>query len=127
MPAASYRAISSRPLATVPAVSKDRRASVFGRDAARHDLQDLEAEGDEQAIHDVFRGLARVVLHGLGQQRLVVVLLHGLQDQRRVGGRVARGVGLHALEVAGVGDHGGVLLELFELVHGGGFIGQLVT
>ena len=55
--------------------------------------------------------------HRLGQQRRVVGLLHRLQDQRRVGRRVAWRVLRHLLEVAGVGDNGGELLELVELVH----------
>jgi hypothetical protein len=47
---------------------------------------------------------------------LVFVFLGGLEDEGGVGGGVLRLVGLHGLEVAGVGDDGGVLLELFELV-----------
>ncbi len=41
----------------------------------------------------------------------------GLEDERRVGRRVLRLVGFHRLEVAGIGDDGGELLQLIELVH----------
>jgi hypothetical protein len=98
-------------------VERQRRVDL-GRDAARHVFQDLGAEGDQQVVDDVLdRGAVRL-RHGLFQQRTVFRLLHRLQDQRRVGGGVLRRVGLDRLEVAGVGYHGGELLELFELVHG---------
>src|SRR5439155_23295367 len=65
--------------------------------------------------------LAAVRGHRLGQQRRVLGLLHRLEDQRRIGRRVARRKGRKLLEVAGVGNDGGVLPELFELVHRAGW------
>ena len=66
---------------------------------------------------NVRRSQMRMITCGLFQQVTVIILLHGFQDQRWIGGRVLRRIGVHCLEVAGVGDDGGELLELFELVH----------
>jgi len=44
--------------------------------------------------------------------------LHRLEDQRRVGGGVLRLELGQLPEIAGVGDHGGDLLERLQLVHG---------
>jgi hypothetical protein len=104
-------------LATLPSVSKDSLASIGGH-AARDNLQDFRAEGDQQMVDDLADRGVRVVAHGFFQQRLVLVLLHGFQDQRRIRGGVTRRIGLDRLEIAGIGNNGGVLLELFELVHG---------
>ncbi|AEK61271.1 conserved hypothetical protein [Collimonas fungivorans Ter331] len=90
----------------------------FGGNPARDDFQDFLAEGDQQVVDDVGSRQLRVFLDCLAQQRLVFRLLHRFQDQRRIGGGVARRKCLDRLEIAGIGNDGGVLLELFELVHG---------
>jgi hypothetical protein len=90
----------------------------FGAHAPGHDAQDLQAEAHQHLVDDLLQRPRAVGLHGLGQQRRVLRLLHRLQDERGVGGRVARGELGELPEVAGVGDDGGVLLELVELVHG---------
>jgi hypothetical protein len=60
-----------------------------------------------------------VIARNLFHDRAIFILLHSLQDQRWIGGGILRCKGLDRLEVAGVGDDGGVLLQLFELVHDG--------
>jgi hypothetical protein len=66
-----------------------------------------QPEAHQHLVDDGVQRLAAVRGHRVGQQRRVVGLLHGLQDQRRVGGGVARRIGRQLVEVAGVGHHGG--------------------
>ena len=95
----------------------------FGGDAAGDDFQDLKAEEDEDAVEDrVGEGLAgeaAVLMFGDGlvDQRAVFLLGRGLEDEGRVGGCILRLEFLHRLEIAGIGDNGGELLELVELCH----------
>ena len=89
----------------------------FGGDAARDDLEDLGAEGDEEGVDGGLDSLALVVLGGLLEERLVFWHLDGLEDEARVGRGVQGLEGLHGGEVAGVGDDLGVLAKLFECVH----------
>ncbi len=97
------------------ALGVERQARVdLGRDAARDDLEDFGAEGDQQAVDDDVGRFAGVIAHGFLEQRLVRILLDGLQDQRRIGGRVLRLVLRELLEIARIGDDGGVLLQLVE-------------
>ena len=97
----------------------ERQARVhLGGDAPGDQRQDLAAKAHQQPVDHLVQRLAAVARHGVGQQRGVFGLLHRLQDQRRVGGGVARLVLRDLPEVAGVGDHGGELLEGVELVHG---------
>jgi len=102
-------------LATVAALSKDRRASTSVE--ARDDLEDLGAEGDEERVDGGLDALALVVLGGLLEEGLVLGHLDGLEDEARVGRGVQRLEGLHGGEVTGVGDDLGVLAELLECVH----------
>ena len=109
--------------------TRDRGGSVeaqarvdLGRDAARHHLQDLQAEAHQHLVDDLVERAAAVRRHRLGQQRRVLGLLHRLQDQRRIGRRILRRELGELLEVAGVGDDGGELLELIELIHGVGVL-----
>ena len=90
----------------------------LGRDTPGHDLQDLETEAHQHLVDDGVLRLAPVRLHGGRKQRCVGRHAHGFQNERRVGGGVARGVLRELLEVAAVGDDGRELLELVELVHG---------
>ena len=111
MPAASYRAMSSRPLAMVASVSKERRASVSveTRPGTILRISRPNATSRRSMMSPVE---PPEVAHRLFQQRPVFRLLHGLQDQRRIGGRILRRIGFDRLEVAGVGHDGGELLEL---------------
>ena len=97
----------------------------FRRDAAGHDLQDLAAEVDGQAIHERFgarrfRDAGSAI--GIGErgfdQRPILRLLRRLQQQRRVGGGVLRPELPHRLDVAGIGHDGGEALERIEQGHG---------
>jgi hypothetical protein len=73
----------------VAAVSKLSRAST-SVDTPGHHLEDLRPKRTSTwSTMDVQR-LAPVRGHRLGQQRRVLRLLHRLEDQRRVGGGVAR-------------------------------------
>jgi hypothetical protein len=92
----------------------------FGRDTARYHLQDLPPEAHQHLIHHFVQRQPAVGSDRLGQQRRVVGLLHGLEDERRIGGRILRRKLGELLEIARVGDDGGELLELVELVHGVG-------
>ena len=56
---------------------------------------------------------------GLIQKRTVGVVLHRFEDEGGVGRRILRLIFAHGFKIAGIGDDGGVLLELFELVHDG--------
>jgi len=120
MPAASYRAIRPRARSMVARVSNDRRGGVhFGGDAARNDVQNRAAEGDQQAIHELGSRGASVFARGFFQQRAVGVLLHGLKNQGRVGGCVGGTQRLHGFEIAGIGDYGGVITQGVKLAgHG---------
>ncbi len=95
----------------------------FGGDAAGDDFEDFEAEGDDEAVHDAVEeggsgeGGGFAVCDGFFDEGFVFVFLGGLEDEGRVGGGVLGFVGLHGLEIAGVGYDGGVLFELVELVH----------
>ena len=53
------------------------------------------------------------------KERRVFGLLYRFENQRWVSGGILRLVGAELLEVAGVGDHDGVLFECVELVHSG--------
>ena len=88
----------------------------FGGDATGDDFEDFEAEDDEQAINDLIEaGGGTGVGDGFIEQGGILGHGGGLEDERGVGGRIARGEGLHALEVAGIGDDDGELFELVEL------------
>jgi hypothetical protein len=86
----------------------------------RHDFQDFQPEAHQQVIDDLVQGPRTVLRDRRLQQRRVLRLLHRLEDQRRVGGGIARRELRQLMEIAGVGNDRGVGLELFELVHGDG-------
>jgi len=86
----------------------------FGGNTARDGFENAGAHGDREGV----RGQADVtvaVADGLLQQVLVTVQGSCLEQQRRVGGGVDRLEFGDGIEVAGVGDNGGHLLELFQL------------
>ncbi len=97
----------------------------FRRHPARHDLQDLAAEVDGEPIHERFRparlGQAQAPRVGQGglDERPVLRLLRRLQEERRIGRGVLRPELPHGLDVAGVGDDGGDLLQGVEQRHSG--------
>ena len=84
-----------------------------------HMLQDRLTKAHQQVVHHLIQRLPTVGRHGIAQHRGIVGLLHRFQDQGRVGGGILWPELRQLQKVAGVGDHGGVLLEGFELVHGG--------
>ena len=85
------------------------------------DFQNLQAEVHEDMVHYIvhaFRaGEAAVfaISDGFVHEVRVFGLRCGREDERGIRGRVLRLVGLHGLEVAGVCDDLGELLELVEL------------
>ena len=95
----------------------------FGRDAARHDLQDLLAEVHREAIHERLGALRCRHAGAIGirerrvDQRPVLRLLRRLQQQRRIGRRVLRPELAHRLDVAGIGHDGGDTLQGIEQGH----------
>jgi hypothetical protein len=91
----------------------------LGADATGDVFEDLESEAHQHTVHHLVHRRTSMGLDHLGQQRRVVRLLHGLEDQRGIGGGIARRELRQLQEVAGVGDDDGVGLELLELVHGG--------
>ena len=117
-----------------PARLVDRRLSVegepgvdLGRDAAGDDLEDLLAEGDEQAIDAGLDLCVVVVAFGLGraddllEQPAVSRHLRRLQQERGVRRGVAGLVLGDRLEVAAIGDDHSHLAQLFQEVHLGPF------
>ena len=95
----------------------------FGGNAARHDFEDLLAEGDADFIegfahHRIGAGIGTHHLARLLQGEINQILVGGdlgcRQDQRGVGGRVAGRELLDRVDVTGVGhhhSHGGELIE----------------
>lgn len=96
----------------------------LGRDAAGHVLQDRAAEGDEEVQEgqvDLLVGVGgfgACVAGRVGEEVGVLGLLAGGEDVGGVGGGVLGFVEGEDVEVARVGDDGGVLAELFEGGHG---------
>ena len=95
----------------------------FRAHATGNDLEDFRTEIYEDAIHDGIHQRraaqwgAFVIRDGLVHQRLVFRLLRCGENERWIRGGVLRLVSAHGFEIAGVGDHDGVLFELIELVH----------
>ena len=123
VPCLSYSSISCRAFA-IAALGVEAETRVhFRRDAARDDLENLAAEGDGEVIHERFgarrSGAADAVrrLQRRVDQRPVLRLLRGLEQQRRVGRRVLRPILGNGVDVARVGDDGGVALERVEQGH----------
>ena len=94
----------------------------FGRNAARHDFQNLDAEQHQQIVHDApqqfFPAGAGffVFSHRLVHEEPVFRHLRGLEDERGIGRGVLRRVLFERGEIAGVGDDRCELFELVELV-----------
>ena len=113
-----------------PARLLDRRLGVerepgvdLGRDAAGDDLEDLLAEGDEQAIDAGLDLRVVIVALGLGraddllEQPAVSRHLRRLQQERRVRRGIAGLVLGDRLEVTAVGNDHGHLAQLVQEVH----------
>ena len=94
------------------------------RDAPRDDFQDLAAEVDGQLFYEgrlalrFFPRLRGSKPERLVDQRTVLRLRRGLEQERWVGRRVLRFVLGDGINVAGVGDDDGVLLQRIEQRHG---------
>ena len=94
----------------------------FGRDATGDNLEDLQAEGDREAVHrlvDDRLGIGALggvagLLEGALDDAVVRAHLGRGGEQRRVGRRVAWFEFDDRLEVTGVGDDGRVGFELLE-------------
>jgi hypothetical protein len=104
-------------------VSKDIFASVSVETRPGTIFRISGAEQDQQVVENARQqflaaGLRLVVGDGLVHEKLILRHLRGLEDERRIGGGVARRELFERGEVAGVGDDGGELLELIELVGG---------
>ena len=95
----------------------------FGRHAARHDPQDLAAEGHGQSVHEGLgaRRPGESRRRGRRQRAVdqvpVLRLLGRLQQQRRIGRRILRAVLTDGVDVAGIGDDHGVALQGVEQGH----------
>ncbi|MNL15686.1 hypothetical protein D3C87_1366900 [compost metagenome] len=93
-------------------IEREPRINLRGH-AARHDGQDLAAEGDQELVHHGVQACAAMmVAHSLLEQGPIFGFLHRLENQGRIGGRVLRRVLLHQLEVAGIGHYRGELSQL---------------
>ena len=90
----------------------------LGRDAPRNDGQNLTTKTHQQAVHDLVERSVTVSCHDVCQQGPVLRLLHCFENQRRVGRRVLRQVGVDLPEIPRVSHHRGVLFECVQLVHG---------
>ena len=95
------------------------------RDATGNMLENLAAKTHQQMVHGVVQITRAHLGHGLRQQRCIFGLLHRLQNQRWIGGGILRLVLRQLMKVACIGHHGGVLLEVFELVHKKGLSSRL--
>ena len=95
----------------------------LGRNPPRHDLQNFLPENGQQVVDDIadqfrtrqIRGLA--LGHRLVEQRCIFRLRDRLENKRRIRRRILRRKLADTFKIAGIGDHGGELLELVELVH----------
>ena len=90
----------------------------FGRDTPRHDVENLEAEGDGQLVQgdaDALAGVGRF-LFGVGEclfdQRRVFGHLNGLEEEAGIGGGVTGLIFADAVEIAGIGDDDTGLFKL---------------
>ena len=97
----------------------------FSGNAARDDGENLLAEGDGQPLEGevgdrrsvcAFAQLVARVLEHAVHNGLILRHLRGGGDQRGIGGGVLRAKLLHRLHVAGVGNHNGVLAQLFKQI-----------
>ncbi|MOA06940.1 hypothetical protein D3C78_1266080 [compost metagenome] len=96
-------------------ISVERQARIhFGGNAARNHFQDFLPHGHAKTV----AGQAHIALAVIdaGVQQLGIRRNgRGLEQQGRVGGGVHRFNASDRFEVAGVGNHGGHLFELFQL------------
>ena len=104
-PAFSYSEINRRAFSTERAVSNDRRASTSVETRPGDVLEDLAAEIHEDLVHVAVHQVPEARILGRGEQ------------ERGVGRGVLRLPARHRFDVAGVGDHQGVLPQGFELGH----------
>ena len=102
--------------------SVKRQACVgFGGDAAGDDFENLHAERNEQVVDHILdlrragEPAAFALREHLVQNVGIGRLRRRLENERGIRGRVLRLKLAHRLEVAGVGNDGGELLELVEL------------
>ena len=124
MPAFSYKPINSRAFAIVASRSKLSRAStsVETRPGTifRISMPKLTASRSMNAsvrFASPTAGCAIGIRQRRFDERAVLRLLRRLQQQRRVGRRVLRPELAHRLDVAGIGNDGGELLERVEQGH----------
>ncbi|MNM93787.1 hypothetical protein D3C81_1061710 [compost metagenome] len=93
----------------------ERQAGIdLGGDTPRDDLEDARTHGHRELVAgqvDITLGIGLYLLEQLGVTRDG----RRLEQQRRVGGGIDRFQAGDGVQVPGVGDHGGELLELFQL------------
>jgi len=93
----------------------ERQARIhFGGNAARNHIEDFLAHGDAETVAGQAH-VALAVADASVQQLGVSRDGGGFEQQGRVGGGVDRLDPGDRFEVAGVGNHGGHLFELFQL------------
>ena len=97
----------------------------FGGNAPRHDGQNLFAEGNRQALESqvgnvfVCRTFAQFVagiLQHAVHNRLILRQLRGCGNERGVGRGILGAKLLHRLDIACIGNHHGVLAQLFKQI-----------
>lgn len=112
----------------------ERKAGIdFGGDASGDDLEDLLAKGNEQIVDDFFgesfAGEIAGAVFGDGrlEEREILRELNRFVDESWIGRGVLRFVFFDRGEIAGVGDDGGELFQLVELIHKNNRDGSLDT
>ena len=89
----------------------------FCGDAAGDRVQNLAAEADQDAIHDlILCSVLELSNRGTHQWR-IFGLLNGFENQGWIRGRITRLKLRQLMKITGVRDHGCELLERLQLIH----------
>ena len=94
----------------------------LGADAARYDFQNLQSKEDQRIIDDLVEmngaGKCRALVIGnrLVEQTAVFRLKNRFENQRGVGRGILRCKFPNGFKISRVGNNGGELLKVFELV-----------
>lgn len=93
-----------------------RQAGIhFGGDAARHNIQNLAAKGNQQQVAGFSQAGMRVVGDDTVEQRPIGRLLDSLQNQGRIGCCIGRAIRAHRFKIACVGHYGCALAQGVKL------------
>jgi hypothetical protein len=122
--------MSWRPLAMLPSVSNERRASVSVETRPRDDFEDFEAEAHEHVIDDILdlrvagEAGAFAIRQNLVQDIGIGGFGRGLENEAGIGRRILRLEFPHGFEIAGIRDDFREFLKLIELAQfRGGWLG----